>query len=110
MEMRLKRLTMLFLLGAVLMLLVTSAYGALSANSESAEKKGKNLKQTVGKNWEIEGGVIESSGKKAQPPMDHEDTVSPSEAKAMIEQRPMPSGEALEPRVDTDLRGGVNDE
>lgn len=110
MEIRLRRLAMLFLTTALLVVLVTSAYGAFSAEKAPAEKKGKNLKQTVGKNWEIEGGVIESSGKKAQPPKDYEDTVTPSEAKAMIEQRSMPSGEALEPRMDTDLKGGVNDE
>lgn len=63
MELRLKRLTMLFLACALLALLVTGTYGALSANSAPAEKKGKNLKQSVGKNWDIKTDNIEHKEK-----------------------------------------------
>jgi hypothetical protein len=96
MEIRLKRLAMLFLTTAVLVVLATSAFGAFSAEKAPAEKKGKNLKQTVGKNWEIQAEGVKQKGK-PEPIKSLIDTANPERDEPIIEERVDAANKNLDP-------------
>lgn len=90
MKTRFTRIALPLVVGLLLLCLVIGAYAASA--SLPVEKKQKNPKQTIGKNWDTKG-VIKRNGK-PQPKKNLRDTADSAADKAAIESRPRVPGKA----------------